>query len=392
MIGSKLTKHGYELESVSIVQADRSEIEHRDECDPMITLCGKRVFPVIVAPMGSVTDENNYKVWLEHNFICVVPRTVDFEKRIEISKETFSSFSLSEAESLVTKGLLADGVVHYICVDIAHGTMLRLYKACNMLKIKYGDNVIIMTGNVANPEAYPYYSFYGIDYMRAGIGGGSRCTTRCNVGVGYPMATLIDELRMKKEEIEEVRAINPEPKHYKTVTEIIPDGGIANFDDIQKCIALGAYAVMSGRVFAQAQEASDPIVFLHPNNLDMADAIPAEEYYDKLKELKEKSDMFDTTFNEYEDAYRRMSKRKPYRLYYGMSTKLAQKLTGGNGTTTSEGIAKPILVEYPIAKWADNMASYMRSCMSYTGCRTIEELRTETELIINDSTDKSFRK
>ena len=75
-----------------------------------------------------------------------------------------------------------------------------------------------------------------------------------------------------------------------------------------------------------------------------------------------------------------------------MSTKMAQKLTGGSGNTTAEGIAKPILVEYPIAKWADNMAAYMRSCMSYTGCRTIEELRENTELIINESSDRSFRK
>ena len=75
-----------------------------------------------------------------------------------------------------------------------------------------------------------------------------------------------------------------------------------------------------------------------------------------------------------------------------MSTKKAQKLTGGSGNTTAEGISKPIPVEYPIAKWADNMASYMRSCMSYTGCKTIEEMRKETELIINLSGDKSFRK
>ena len=383
MSESKLTKHGYELESISIVQAEISEIEHRDECDPMITLCGRRVYPVIVAPMGSVTDENNYKVWLENNFICVVPRTVDFDKRLEISKETFASFSLSEAETLVDK--LDDGQKHYICIDIAHGTMKKLYDICSAIKKKYKDVVEIMTGNVANPNAYVYYMVHNIDYMRVGIGGGSRCTTRCNVGVGYPMASLIDELRMKKDVWDEKGGHD---------VKLIPDGGISNFDDIQKCICLGAFGVMSGKVFAQAKEASEEIVFLHPDNLNMADAIPAEEYYDKLEELKEKSEKFggDERFNTYWDSYRRLSLRKPYRLYYGMSTKMAQKLTGGSGNTTAEGIAKPILVEYPIAKWADNMASYMRSCMSYTGCRTIEELRENTELIINDSSDRSFRK
>lgn len=381
---SKLVKIGYELESVSIVQAENSPIEHRDECDPTIEMCGRRVFPVIVSPMGAVTDENNYKIWLENGFICVVPRTVDYDKRIAISKETFCSFSLSEAENIVDD--IDDGEVHYICVDIAHGTMSKLYRVCSDIKARLLDKAVIMTGNVANPKAYVWYKMSGIDYMRACIGTGSRCTTSCNVGVHYPTATLIDELRMEKECLEE-----RDCRHY---TDIITDGGIQNFDDIQKAICLGANAVMSGRIFAQAEEASESIVFLHPDNLNMADAIPAEEYYEKLEELKAKSERFcgDSKFNSYWDSYRRLSLRKPYRLYYGMSTKMAQKLTGGNGNTTSEGIAKPILVEYPIKKWAENMAAYMRSCMSYTGCRTIQEMRENTELIINGSSDRSFRK
>lgn len=384
MSKSKLIKHGHELESVNIVQTENSPIEHRDECDPTIEMCGRKVFPVIVAPMGAVTDENNYKVWLENGFICVVPRTVDYNKRIAISKETFCSFSLSEAENIIKD--IDDGDVHYICVDIAHGTMNKLYRVCSDIKSKLWDKAVIMTGNVANPKAYVWYKMAGIDYMRACIGTGSRCTTSCNVGVHYPTATLIDELRMEKEDLEE-----RDDAHY---TDIIADGGIQNFDDIQKAICLGANAVMSGRIFAQANEASEPIVFLHPDNLNMADAIPAEEYYDKLEDLKMKSEKFyeDSRFNTYWDSYRRLSLRKPYRLYYGMSTKMAQKMTGGNGNTTAEGITKPVLVEYPIAKWAENAAAYMRSCMSYTGCRTIQEMIDTTELIINDSTDKSFRK
>ena len=385
MIESKLTKHGYELESINIVQTDRSMIEHRDECDPTIEMCGRRVFPVIVAPMGAVTDENNYKVWLDNGFICVVPRTVDYAKRIEISKETFCSFSLSEAENILDD--INDGELHYICVDIAHGTMDKLYKICSRLKIRLGDKIQIMTGNVATPDAYVWYDACGIDYMRACIGTGSRCTTSCNVGVHYPTATLLDELRMEKEKAKEIRITG-----FHGKTDIIADGGIQNFDDIQKAICLGANAVMSGRIFAKAEEASEPIVFLHPDNLDMADAIPAADYYDKLEELKAKSEMFGGKINTYWDSYRRLSSRKPYRLYYGMSTKMAQKLTGGNGTTTAEGIAKPILVEYPISKWAENAAAYMKSCMSYTGCRTIQEMIDNTTLIINDSTDKSFRK
>jgi IMP dehydrogenase len=384
MAESKLTKVGYELEDVNIIKAPISFIEHRSECDPMIEMCGRKVYPVIVAPMGAVTDENNYMTWLENGFICVVPRTVDYEKRIEISKETFASFSLSEAEELWEKKTLEDGAVHYICIDIAHGTMQALYQICHRLTESLHDNVVVMTGNVAVPEAYDYYSNNRIDFMRACIGTGSRCITTSNVGIHYPTATLIDELIMEKERKEEWDG--------EANTEIIVDGGIHNFDDIQKCLCLGAFAVMSGSIFAKAREACESIVFLHPNNLNMADAIPAEEYYDKLKELKNKSDLMENEVNEYWDSYRKLSKRKPYRLYYGMSTKKAQRLTGGSGKVTSEGFSKPIPVEYPIAKWAEDMADYMRSCMSYTGCRTIQELRDNTKLIINGSGKNSYWK
>lgn len=386
MAESKLTKVGYELEDVNIIQAPISFIEHRSECDPMIEMCGRKVYPVIVAPMGAVTDENNYKTWLENGFICVVPRTVDYDKRIKISKETFASFSLSEAEELWEKKTLEDGAVHYICIDIAHGTMQALYQICHRLTESLHDNVVVMTGNVAVPEAYDYYSNNRIDFMRACIGTGSRCITTSNVGIHYPTATLIDELRMEKERKEEWDG--------EANTEIIVDGGIHNFDDIQKCLCLGAFAVMSGSIFAKAREACESIVFLHPDNLNMADAISMEDYYEKLEELKEKSDKFcgDSKFNIYWDSYRRLSLRKPYRLYYGMSTKKAQKLTGGSGKVTSEGFSKPIPVEYPIAKWAEDMADYMRSCMSYTGCRTIQELRDNTKLIINGSGKNSYWK
>lgn len=185
MIESKLTKTGYELESVHIVQAPISDIEHRSECNPMIDFYGRKIYPVIVSPMGAVTNELNYKVWLEHGFLCVVPRTVQktennpngisFEERVKISQETFVSFSLNEARYLTEHLLINRDKRHFICIDIAHGTMKCLYDVCKTLKTILGEKVVIMTGNVANPQAYAFYEDAGIDIMRACIGTGSRC-------------------------------------------------------------------------------------------------------------------------------------------------------------------------------------------------------------------------
>ena len=391
MILSKLNKVGYELSEVNIVQDAISYIDHRAECNPYTNIGGKEYYPVIVAPMGAVTNEKNYKTWLDEKFMCVVPRTVSLMDRLNIMYETFSSFSLNEAEETLTKLELGENTV-YVCIDIAQGTMNRLYKICKTLKRKFGNQMIIMTGNVANPDAYMYYADAGIDYMRLSIGSGSRCTTSCNVGIHYPMATLIDETRMKRERWEELH-------EKKAPTKIVVDGGISHFDEIQKCLALGADLVMSGNIFARAWEACGNVVYLQPNNLNMNDAIPYNVYMDKTKNL---SDLLMEYYKEYDrykydiaeikESLTKLEKRMPYREYYGMSTKRAQKETGGNGTTTSEGISRPIPVEYNIAKWADNMKSYLISVMSYTNSRNLEDLAKNTELVINLSGDKSFRK
>ena len=343
---SKICKVGYELSDISIVQTPISPIEHRSECNPYRTIAGREMYPVIVSPMASVTDENNYQVWLDNKFMCVIPRSVNINTRVSLINDVFVSFSLDEAENTLLSSTVINRMINrndkmYICIDIAQGTMSRLYNICKNLKKIYEERIEIMTGNVATPEAYAFYADAGIDYMRCFIGSGSRCTSAANGGTYYPRATLLDELndaRLKWENIH--GCIAP--------TKIIADGGISNFDDIQKCLALGADFVMCGKMFAKSEEACGEVFLDKDNNR--------------------------------------------YRAYYGMSTKLAQKLTGGNGNKTSEGISKPVVVEYPIAKWADNMKDYLISTMSYSGVYDLDEFKNNAEIIVNYSGDSAYRK
>jgi len=311
----KIKKVGYELCDINVVQSPCSEIDSRLECDTKIEMCGRKVYPVVVAPMAAVTDENNYRVWLDNGFICVVPRTVSFGKRLEICKDTFCSFSLDEAESLLFETYVErfSNDVFYVCVDIAQGTMKRMYNVCSSLKRVY-RNIVVMAGNVANPEAYKYYAEAGINYMRLCIGDGSRCTTASNVSIHYPVATLIDEIVSNK--------CDWEAEHEKSGTEIIVDGGLNNFDDIQKCLALGAFAVMNGSFFAKSEEACGEIRYLGDENEDWSKGLCEVEY-----KLLSNNPFF--------------KKKKPYREYYGMSTRRAQSECGNVCSKTSEGIVKP---------------------------------------------------
>lgn len=386
----KLKSIGYELRDVAVVQAPVSFINHRGEVDPFVEICNRRVYPIFVAPMASVTDENNYKVWIENGVTPVVPRSVQqrlsFEDRMIIARETFVSVSLNEA-----KENLFGYLEHYndqvdpvdplfICIDIAHGTLSDLYNICKEIKRKF-PYVIIMAGNVANPSAYSFYADAGIDYMRASVGSGSRCTSSANVSVHYPLASLLDALN------EERKAYAHSHNGYAP-TKIIADGGIGWFDDIQKSLALGADAVMCGKIFAECEEACEPIYYAK----SIEKALSGVRYTEKMLDRLEEGDEGEILESEGHHNCHILNLSR-FRDYYGMSTKRAQKETGGTGNRTSEGIDRPVEVKYPVAKWIDNMQSYLRSCMTYTNSRTIQELRENAQVIIlGGSGDVAYRK
>ena len=388
----KLKSIGYELRDVAVVQAPVSFVNHRGEVDPFVEICNRRVYPIFVAPMASVTDENNYKVWIENGVTPVVPRSVQlrlsFEDRMVIARETFVSISLNEAKENLFGYLehyedqVADPKFNplFICIDIAHGTLSDLYNICKEIKRRF-PYVIIMAGNVANPSAYSFYADAGIDYMRASVGSGSRCTSSANVSVHYPLASLLDALN------EERKAYAHSHNGYAP-TKIIADGGIGWFDDIQKSLALGADAVMCGKIFAECEEACEPIYYAK----SIEKALSGVRYTEKMLDQLEEGDEGEILELEGHHNCHTLNLSR-FRDYYGMSTKRAQKETGGTGNRTSEGLDRPVEVKYPVAKWIDNMQSYLRSCMTYTNSRTIQELRENAQVIIlGGSGDVAYRK
>ena len=370
--GYKLNKIGYSLKDVTVVQAPIGNYLHRADVNTYTIICEREVYPVFVSPMGSVTDENNYPKWIENKLTPVVPRSVkqniSFEKRMKIAEETFVSFSLQEAEEeLLKTEIKPEQKKIYICIDIANGNLQNLYHTCKKLKKIFKNKIEIMTGNVATPKIYKYYADNGIDWMRVGIGLGSRCTTACNVSIYYPPATLLDELHREK-------LIYSKENNGKAPTKIILDGGITNFDEIQKALALGADAVMSGYIFAMAEEACGEVGYAKSMDQFAKGYYISEELYDKL-EGEEKKDY------------------SPFRDYYGMSTKKAQNIVNGKATRTAEGISKPVPVKYPVSKWVDNMQSYLRSAMTYTNSGNLKEFQENTQLIILGGTgDLCYRK
>ena len=85
---------------------------------------------------------------------------------------------------------------------------------------------IILAGNICTQEGVKMLNELNIDIIKAGIGGGSACTTRIQTGIGMPQLSCIMEC------IEECYKYNNYLQVHKSF--ILSDGGITCPGDVAK--------------------------------------------------------------------------------------------------------------------------------------------------------------
>lgn len=358
----------YSLNDVAIQPVEVSHISHRYECDPYYE---DEMLPLMTAPMSSVVNDKNYKQFLENGIIPIIPRTVSFGKRLELclNEGIWAAFSLKEfEETFIDNKASIDTTTKHALIDVANGHMYKLCEIIEKAKSLHGVKLQIMVGNIANPETYKTLSLCGADYVRLGIGNGAGCLTSSNVGVNYPMASLIDECY-------KLRCTG-------NFAKIIADGGIKGYSDIIKALALGADYVMCGSIFNKMLESAAQLKTHEINK------IYSEEYgmYLNLREGQE--------INDIKLAYSLLKIGAPlYKEFYGMSTKKAQSLMGKETLTTSEGKVIENNVEYTMKGWANNFIDYLKSAMSYTNCNILNQFVGEVTLnVISNNAYNSYNK
>lgn len=234
------------------------------------------------------------------------------------------------------------------------------------------------------------------------------CITSSNVSIHYPQASLIDACYSVKRFMQNEDYICP---------DIIADGGIRNYDDAIKALALGADSVMIGSIFSQCIESAG---IKYNKNLSQKVNVkfPIENYeryrcdekgnwhgyytekflnhllqpwQDKLDYTKEH---FGELHNEYFEAKAKFENRKkdleeekvigPIEVkFFGMASKDGQLSIDGKKTKTAEGITKIIPTKYTIEGWIKNFISYLQSAMSYTNCKNLNEFIGKQTLIVN---------
>jgi IMP dehydrogenase/GMP reductase len=339
----------YDFDDILIEPIKLSEISSRKE----IKTRRNEHLPLMTAPMDTVVDKENYKLFNDLGVIPVLPRGVENENEFGV----FKSYGLDEFidEFITNIKEIDDNDRLFILIDVANGHMKKLYDTAKEAKEFYGDHICLMVGNVANPDTFIEYCEIGVDMVRIGIGNGNGCLTTVQTGVGYPMASLIKQCY----ELRKYWGLNNR-------TKIVADGGFKKISDVIKALGLGADYVMLGSIFNKALESSGETHKRRDSTLGGWDLI--DQYSeDAVKMLNADIELT--------------------KVFRGMSTKEVQKTWGKKELTTSEGVVRRNKVEYTLEGWLINFEDYLKSAMSYSGKKELHQFigRAKFNLITNNS-------
>jgi len=220
--------------------------------------------------------------------------------------------------------------VDVIVVDTAHGHSRGVMEMVKRLKRTFPDLELI-AGNVGTAEAARALIKLDVDGIKVGIGPGSICTTRVIAGVGVPQVTAIYECAQVA---------------MKARVPVIADGGIKQTGDIAKAIAAGADSVMIGALFAGVDES------------------PGEKVLYEGRSYK---------------LYRGMGSLEAMKK--GSSDRYFQDVEDDLPKLVPEGIEGRVPYKGPLADTVFQMVGGLRAAMGYCGCRTITEMKTQTQFI-----------
>lgn len=369
----------YSYKDVTILPSIISNIEHRSSCNPYYD---NGLLPLFTSPMDTVVGEENFSSFYNESIVPILPRTIDVNKRLKNSTDgKWSAYSLSEFERLFCNGLnviQSDSI--FALIDVANGHMSKILDVSRRAKNLYGDKITIMAGNIANPQTYIQYAEAGIDYCRCGIGGGNCCITATQLGIFCPMATLISDIyNIKKFLLSQGK---------KKLPKIVADGGVRNYDDIIKALALGADYVMCGSIFSKMMESSATKFLGKDSKVRLR--FPIERYknlkFDGSNWVGNYTDEFLAELESKgveKDDNAQIVIGKVKSMYYGMASERGQIALNGSKTKTSEGNMKLLDVTYTMHGWSTNFKDYLCSAMSYIGCTRINDIAECSEVIIN---------
>lgn len=287
----------------------------------------KRYIPIISANMDTVSGARMCVAMWNAGALGALHRFTS----INIQVQEYNQIKNESADALVTVGVMDweqrapalydEGARHFI-IDIAHGHSILMKEAIIGMRKMMPEDITIMVGNVATPNAVKDLIDWGADFIKVGVGGGSICKTRVVTGHGVPMFSCILEC------VEEAQ---------KRDIPIIADGGIRSSGDIMKALVAGADCVMVGSLLAGTDET--------PGDLER-EWLPAGE------------------------------KRRLVKVYRGMASFEAQadRKQTDKIQVASEGVSTTIPYKGPVMPIIQELQMGIKSGMSYCNATNLHEI------------------
>jgi len=217
-----------------------------------------------------------------------------------------------------------------ICIDTAHGHSKNVLQAVADVRKNF-PRAQIIAGNVATGEGALALAKAGADAIKVGIGPGSICTTRVVAGVGVPQIRAITDC---------AKALRGQNVH------VIADGGIKYSGDVAKAIAAGAHSVMIGSLFAGTDEAPGELILYQGRSYKM---------------------------------YRGMGSLGAMRA--GSKDRYFQADVASEAKFVPEGIEGRVPYRGSLSQSLYQLIGGLKAGMGYTGCHTIDELRTKARFL-----------
>ncbi|WP_405224146.1 IMP dehydrogenase [Lentisalinibacter sediminis] len=226
--------------------------------------------------------------------------------------------------------LLVKSGVDVIVVDTSHGFSRGVLDRVSWIKQHYPDTQVI-GGNVVTADAALALVEAGADAVKVGIGPGSICTTRVVAGVGVPQISAVAEV---------ADALAP------SGIPLIADGGIRFSGDIAKALVAGGYCVMIGGLFAGTEES--------PGEVELYQGRSYKSYRGM-------------------GSIGAMAKGSKDR-YFQDATEELEKLV-------PEGIEGRVPYKGSMVAIVHQLMGGVRAAMGYTGCSSIDEMRTKPQFV-----------
>jgi IMP dehydrogenase len=225
---------------------------------------------------------------------------------------------------------LVEAGADVLVVDTAHGHAQGVLDRVKWIKTRY-PQVEVVGGNVGTGDGARALVDHGADGVKVGIGPGSICTTRIVAGVGVPQITAIQNV---------AEALG------KSGVPLIADGGVRYSGDIAKALGAGAHAVMLGSLFAGTEESPGEIELFQGRSYK---------------------------------AYRGMGSLGA--MQQGAADRYFQEAEMNVDKLVPEGVEGRVPYKGSALRVIEQLMGGVRASMGYTGCSSIEELRTRTQFV-----------